>query len=96
MGYEELLKEQRVQILDIAARYGASNVRVFGSVARGHADEASDVDFLVEMDAGRSLFHLGELQFELEAVLGWRVDVVTERGLKSRIRGRVLQEAIPL
>ncbi|MFP5232722.1 MAG: nucleotidyltransferase family protein [Acidobacteriota bacterium] len=96
MGYEELLKEQRVQILDIAARYGARNVRVFGSVARGHADEASDVDLLVEMDAGRSLFDLGGLQFELEAVLGRRVDVVTERGLKSRIRSRVLQEAIPL
>ena len=96
MGYEELLKEQRVQILDIAARHGARNVRIFGSVARGQADEASDLDFLVEMDAGRSLFDLGGLQFELEAVLGRRVDVVTERGLKSRIRSRVLQEAIPL
>ncbi len=96
MGYEELLKEQRVQILDIAARHGARNVRVFGSVARGQADEASDLDFLVEMDAGRTLFDLGGLQFELETALGRPVDVVTERGLKSRIRSRVLQEAIPV
>ena len=78
----------------IAARYGDRNVRVFGSVARGDADEASDIDSLVEMDPARSLFDLGGLQLELEALLGWRVDVVSERGLKARVRGRVFS-ALP-
>ena len=69
-------------------------VRVFGSVARGEADAESDVDFLVELDPGRSLLDLGGLQFELEALLGRPVDVVTERGLKARIREQVLREAV--
>ena len=90
----ELLKERRNEILRIAAQYGAHNVRVFGSVARGEADAASDIDFLVEMQPGRSLLDLGGLQADLEALLGCRVDVVTEKGLKTRIRGRVLAEAV--
>lgn len=96
MSSEDLLRDKREQILRIAAKYGAHNVRVFGSVARGQADEASDVDFLVELEPGRSLFELGGLQFELEALLGCRVDVVTVRGLKARIRERVLREAVPV
>lgn len=96
MRLDQLLKEKREEILRTAARHGARNVRIFGSVARGEADETSDVDFLVEMEAGRSLFDLGGLQYELEQLLGCRVDVVTERGLKVRIRERVFQEAIPL
>ncbi|MFQ5744954.1 MAG: nucleotidyltransferase family protein [Acidobacteriota bacterium] len=96
MTGEEMLKYKREEILRIAAKYGAHNVRVFGSVARGQADEASDVDFLVELEPGRSLFDLGGLQFELEALLGCRVDVVTVRGLKARIRERVLREAVPV
>jgi hypothetical protein len=86
----------RPQILSIASKYGAHNIRVFGSVARADADESSDIDLLVEMESGRSLFDLGGLQSELEAALGHPVDVVTEKGLKTRIRSRVLQEAIPL
>ncbi len=96
MGVEELLKEKREEILRIAARHGARNVRVFGSVARSEADERSDIDFLVEMEPGRSLLDLGGLQYELERLLGCDVDVVTERGLKRRIRGRVLREAVPV
>jgi len=96
MRLEELLKAKREEILRVCAKYGAYNVRVFGSVAQGEADEASDIDFLVEMEAGRSLFDLGGLQYELEQLLGCSVDVVTERGLKARIRERVLQEAVPL
>jgi predicted nucleotidyltransferase len=92
----ELLKSKRGEILRTAARHGARNVRVFGSVIRGEADEESDVDFLVEMETGRSLLDLGGLQFELEALLGCRVDVVTERGLKARIRERILREAVPV
>ena len=81
-------------MLRIAGRYGARRVRIFGSVARGEADDQSDVDFLVDLDPGRSLLDLGGLQFELEALLGCPVDVVTERGLKPRIRERVLREAV--
>jgi len=82
--------------LRIAAKYGARKVRVFGSVARGEADGQSDVDFLVEMEQGRSLLDLGGLQMELEALLGCSVDVVTERALKARVREHVLREAVPL
>jgi uncharacterized protein len=96
MSREELLKEKQGEILGLAAKYGARNVRIFGSVARGKADEQSDVDFLVEMEPGRSLLDLGGLQAELEALLGCSVDVVTEKGLKPRIRGRVLAEAIQI
>lgn len=96
MAIEVLLQQKRQEVLRIAGKYGARSVRIFGSVARGEADSASDVDFLVELQSGRSLFDLGGLQFELEALLGRPVDVVTERGLKARIRERVLREAIPV
>jgi len=96
MTLEQVIKEKRAEILRIAARLGARDVRVFGSVARNQADAGSDVDFLVDMEPGRSLLDLGGLQMELEALLGCRVDVVTERGLKSRIRERVLREAVPV
>jgi len=96
MTHQELLKQKHAEILRIAGRYGAHNVRVFGSVARAEADQQSDIDFLVEMEPGRSLFDLGGLQSELETALGCPVDVVTEKGLKARIRARVLREAIPV
>jgi predicted nucleotidyltransferase len=92
----DLLKSKRQQILDIAGKHGASNVRVFGSVARGEADTASDVDFVVELDAERSLLDLGGLVSDLEELLGCRVDVVTEGGLRPRVRERVLGEAVLL
>lgn len=96
MTVDELLKSRREEILRIAAKHGARNVRVFGSVIREEADEQSDIDFLVELEPGRSLLDLGGLQYELEYLLGCRVDVVTERGLKARIRDRVLREAVPV
>jgi hypothetical protein len=96
MVVKELLQSKRDEILRIAAKHGAHNVRVFGSVARGEAGEKSDVDFLVEMESGRSLFDLGGLLIDLENLLGRHVDVVTERGLKPRIRTRVLNEAVAL
>ncbi len=92
----ELIKEKRNEILNIAARHGAHNVRVFGSVARGEADEQSDIDFLVEMDLGRSLLDHAALWLELQEFLGCKVDVVSERGIKPRIRERVLREAVAL
>jgi uncharacterized protein len=96
MNASELLREKREEILRIAARRGAHNVRLFGSVARGQNDSESDVDFLVDMEPGRSLLDLGGLWSDLNDLLGMRVDVVTEKGLRKRIRERVLKEAIPL
>ena len=96
MGIEELLKERREEILRIAARHGARNVRVFGSVIRGEARSDSDVDFLVDMEPGRTLLDMGGLLMDLRDALGRDVDVVTERGLKERIRDRVIAEASPL
>ena len=96
MPLDELLQEKREDILRIASRRGASNVRVFGFVARGEADSKSDIDLLVDMEPGRSLFDLGGLLMDLQELLGHNVDVVTERGLRERIRERVLKEAIPL
>lgn len=90
------LTDRREEILRVAARHGAHNVRLFGSTARGDADDLSDVDFLVDMEPGRSLFDLGGLLMELQELLGSPVDITTESGLRERIRRRVLQEAIPL
>ena len=96
MGINELLKAKREDILRIAAKHGARRVRVFGSVARGEASAGSDVDFLVEFEPGRSLFDHAALLLDLEQLLGREVDVVTNRGLRTRIRERVLAEAVPL
>jgi len=96
MRLDRLLEEKRGEILRLAAEHGAREVRVFGSVARGEADRKSDIDFLVELETGRSLLDLGGLQMELESLLDRRVDIVTARGLKARIRERVLREAVPV
>ena len=80
----------------MCARYGAHNVRVFGSVARGEADEQSDIDLMVDFEPGRSLLDHAGLWLELQDLLGGKVDVVSSRGIKARIRERVLQEAVSL
>jgi uncharacterized protein len=96
MGIEELLSENRPAILRAAKAHGAGNARVFGSVARGEASANSDVDLLVDLEPGRSLLDHAALVIELEALLGRKVDIAIARGLRSRIRDRVLKEAIPL
>jgi hypothetical protein len=96
MGITEIINQQRNQILAIAAKYGASNIRIFGSVARGEADADSDVDFLVDLEKGRSLFDLGGLLMDLQSLLHRKVDVITAAGLRPRIRERVFREAVPL
>ena len=96
MNVSDLIKEKREEILHIAEKHGARNVRIFGSVARGEADEKSDIDLLVEMEPGRSLLDHAALWLDLQDLLGRKVDVVSENGIKARIRGRVLKEAIPL
>ncbi len=90
------LLEKRDLILEIAARHGAHNVRVFGSVARGEPGPASDIDFLVDMESGRSLLDLAGLLLDLQILLDRDVDVVTEKGLRPRLQERVLAEAVPL
>jgi len=96
MEFEELITQKREEILNLAAQHGACNVRIFGSVARGDAREDSDIDFLI--DLGEKLSPWFPVRFirDLENLLGCKVDVITEKGLKERIRERVIQEAVPL
>lgn len=96
MDLNNLLKSHREEILSIAAKHGARNVRIFGSVARGEAGENSDIDLLVELDQGRSLLDLAWLVVDLEELLERKVDVVTEQGLYWLLRRRILKEARPL
>ena len=96
MAIAEVIDKQREQILALAAKHGAFNVRVFGSVARGEAEPDSDVDFLVDLEEGRSLFDLGGLLYDLQILLHREVDVVTEAGLHWYIKDRILKEAKPL
>lgn len=96
MSIHQLLRSKRNQIIEIAARHGARRVRVFGSVARGEARRGSDVDFLVDMEEGRSLLDHSTLILELECLLKRPVDVVSERGLRRPIRKEVLKDAIAL
>jgi predicted nucleotidyltransferase len=83
MALDEHLKDKREEILRLCSTYGARNLRIFGSVARGDSDTMSDYDFLVELEFGRSLFDPGGLQNEMEHRLGQSVDVVTARGPKA-------------
>lgn len=96
MTLEELLKDKREEILKIAEKHGAYNVRVFGSVARGEAGEGSDIDFLIKAGPNTSSWFPGGLLMDLKDLLGVNVDVITENGLKERIRDRVLAEAVEL
>ena len=96
MTLETLRQASREIILATAARHGAGNIRVFGSVARGEADDLSDLDLLVDLDRDRSLMDMGGLLMELQARLNTRVDVTTERMLRPDIRERVLSEAVLL
>ncbi len=96
MNISELLKSKKDEILKIAEKHGAYNIRIFGSVARGEADEKSDVDFLVEFKPSVGLIDWSGLWLDLEDLLGRKVDVITEKALKGRIKERVLKEARPI
>jgi len=93
---ESLRKEKKSQIVRLAERHGCHNIRVFGSVATGENRPDSDVDFLVDLDAGRGLLDLGGLWSDLENLLGVHVDIVESDSIHPYIRDRVLAEAVPL
>jgi hypothetical protein len=96
MSIGELLQEKREEILSLASKHGAFNVRIFGSVVRGEDRPDSDVDFLVELEAERSLLDRVALIQDLEDLLGRKVDVATVKGLRDVWRDRILKEAVPL
>jgi uncharacterized protein len=93
---EMLRAEMRQEVLRLAERHGARNLRVFGSVARGEANETSDVDLLVDWEPGRSLLDHVALVQDLQELLGIKVHVGTERSLHWYVRDRILREATPL
>jgi len=96
VNVSELVRERRDEILRIAARHGARNVRLFGSAARGDADLGSDVDLLVDVDPIHSAWFPAGLVLDLEELLNCEIDVVTEDALHWYIRDRVLEEAVSL
>ena len=93
---QQAIREWRAAILEIAARYGASEVRIFGSVARGEATEDSDLDLVVRFEPGRSLLDQGGLLMDLRDLLGVDIDVVSEGALQGRFGQMVRREAVPL
>ncbi len=96
MSVQDLLKNKRDEILGIAAKHGAYNVRVFGSVIHGDEEPESDIDFLIDVGVEHSKFFPGGLIVDLEDLLGRRVDIVTENALHWYIRDRVLKEEATL
>ena len=96
MNLNELIKQRRDDIINLAGKYGAYNIRIFGSVARGQTNEDSDIDFLVDLKEERSLWDLGGLWIELNDLLKVRTDVFTENTLKDSIRRIASKEAVLL
>jgi predicted nucleotidyltransferase len=96
MTLEALLKAKRDEILQVCAKYGARNVRVFGSVARGEADEQSDIDLLVEFEPNRSLLDHAGLWVELQELLGVQSGCGSASAVSAPYPPTSLQEAIPL
>ena len=92
----EDIRSRRDAILEIARQYGAHNVRIFGSVARGDAGEDSDLDLIVRFEPGRSLLDHGGLIMDLRELLSVKVDVIDEQAMRDRFRNHVMREAIPL
>lgn len=96
MPFKSALRRRRDEIIRIAHRHGAHNIRIFGSVCKESERPDSDIDFLVDLEKDRSLLDLGGMVFELQQLLGRRVDIVTENGLHWYIKQAILDEAEPL
>jgi predicted nucleotidyltransferase len=90
------IAERREEILALASRYGAHDLRIFGSVARGDQRDDSDLDIIARFDLGRSLFDQGGLLMDLQDLLGIKVDLISESGMRPRFRDHVMKEAVPL
>jgi len=93
---DDVLKNRRHEILDIASRYGARKIRIFGSILRGETKQNSDIDFLIELESGRSLLDVIAIKQDLEDLLGCKVDVVTEAAVSPFIRDEILGQAVSL
>ena len=96
MKIREILQQKREEILNLAAQHGASNIRIFGSVARDEEGEDSDIDFLVDMESDRSLLDRIGLIQDLEDILARKVDLATVKGLRESFRERIMSQAISL
>jgi len=96
MNTEDLIKQKRDEILNVSRKHGAHNVRIFGSAVRGEATPESDIDFLVDLESGRSLLDMGGLLMDLERILNRKVDIVTPNGLHWFIKDQILKEARPI
>ncbi|PLX50505.1 MAG: nucleotidyltransferase [Desulfobulbaceae bacterium] len=92
----EVLQKRRNEILAVARQHGIATMRVFGSVARGEETPQSDIDFLVELEKGRTVLDLGGALIKLQELLGRKVDIVTERGLHWYLHDKIIKEARPL
>ena len=92
----DAVRQRRTEILELARKHGATNVRIFGSVLRGDDGADSDVDLLVDAPGPTSAWFPAGLILDLEELLRRKVDVITERGLSPFIRDRVLREAQPV
>lgn len=93
--FDTVLQKRR-DILKVARNHGLVNIRIFGSLSRGEGTSDSDIDFLVDLEKGRSLLDLGGASIKLQALLGRKVDIVSERGLHWYLRDKILKEARPL
>lgn len=96
INLHDLVIQKRQEILTIAQRRGAKNIRIFGSVSRNEARPDSDIDLLIDLEPERSLLDVGGLAMDLQQLLNHKVDVVTEAGLRPRIRADILKDARPL
>ena len=96
MPYKDALRKHRAEIIRIANQHGAHNIRIFGSVQKEIDRPDSDIDFLVDLERGRSLLDLGGMVFDLQQLLGRKIDVVTEKGLHWYLKETILHEAEPL
>jgi uncharacterized protein len=96
MNARKLLEENEDKILTLAGKHGVRNVRLFGSTVRGESGPASDFDFLVDMEPGRSYLDIVAFWQDLEELLGCKADVVTEEGLSPYLRDTIMAEAVPL
>lgn len=90
----EFLRQNREKIYEIASKYGISNIRVFGSVARGQDNENSDIDFLINQNSEVSLFEIADFKHDLENFLNKKTDIITDDGINKRLEKIIHLESV--